>query len=426
VQNSRNERGEGRWLVLPLATLAMFMDGFDALIITVAAPDIVSALGMPLSLFGAVLGCGQIGVAVGALVFGALGDRYPLRLVTLLAFALFTLATLATPMANDATSLITIRFLAGLGIGGLKPLLTRLVREFTVRLSGVSAVSVMFLGYGTGGVAVSLLSARFLSLYGWQAFFLLAGVLSLVVLAVLAAGLPRAPKLRRSSAADDHVPDLQADITITPITHELPARSVRFARLFAPDLRFASIALMLAFGMNSATQTYFSYWIPTLVRASGGTSADAGVILAVYLVGGIVGGLLFIRSIELLRPRISVVGYGSIAAFVTLQLLSLVPYTSSGALALFGVAGAALLGSNYVILGLPARFFPTSILSSGSGLCTFAASVGAVIGPWLGGYMIDFNLSRSMLMLVGTAPLAIVGASIFFLNRHGLRSAPEG
>lgn len=409
-----------RWLVLALATLAMLMDGFDSLIITVAAPDMVKALALPLSTFGAVLGCGQIGVALGALIFGWLGDRYSLRVVTLLAFALFTFSTLATPLAREAAALIAVRFVAGLGIGGLKPLLTRLVREFNTAASGASAVSLMYLGYGTGGVAVSLISAKFLAHYGWEAFFLLAAGLSGVVLFALLVALPKDTPSAMPAAA---TPRSEARDAIAPDQSRYDVNRGAFARLFGKDLRFATIALVLAFGMNSATQTYFSYWIPTQVRASGGSPGEAGVILAVYLVGGILGGLGFIKATALLRPSIAVVGFGAITAFVALQLLTQVPYTSGVALALFALAGAALLGSNYVILGLPASFFPTSILASGSGLCVFSASVGGVVGPWLGGYLLEFGLSRWLLMTIGSAPLIVVCSSIFLLNRRALAGA---
>lgn len=408
-------------VVLSLATLAMFMDGFDSLILTLTAPDMVASLGIPLRVFGAVLGFGQIGVALGSLIFGALGDRYNLRAITLCAFALFTASTFATPLAHDAAFLMIVRFVAGLGIGGLKPLLSRYVASFASPALRNAAVSRMFLGYGAGGVVVSLISATFLSSHDWPQFYYLAGGLSLLVFLSLLLGLPKKGHMAMNFGRGATVPPSQALVHAPEeVGHVAPSGASTFlssfADLFRPELWRVSALLIIAFGMNSATQTYFSYWIPTLIRAAGGTPGYAGLALAIYLVGGIVGGIAFIWVTNRLRPSITSIAFGAVAGFLSLQILGHISYIGPAALIMFALSGMAILGTNYVILGIPATFFPIPILSSGAGLCMFSSSIGAVAGPWLGGYLLDLDLPRWVMMLIGGGPLVLVALSIAALN----------
>src|SRR5262249_2820342 len=116
--------------VVILSTAIMFLDGYDLQAMAFAAPSIVRAWGIDRAALGIVFTAGIFGIMVGGLVFGSLGDRIGRRLSIMASMALFGVFTLATVWARDTTSLIALRFLAGIGIGGLAPLCYSLNLEY--------------------------------------------------------------------------------------------------------------------------------------------------------------------------------------------------------------------------------------------------------------------------------------------------------
>lgn len=71
------------------------------------------------SAFEAVCSAGLIGIMVGQLVVAPLADRFGRKLIILASMTVFGLLSLATAFANDIATLLILRFIGGIGLGGV-------------------------------------------------------------------------------------------------------------------------------------------------------------------------------------------------------------------------------------------------------------------------------------------------------------------
>src|SRR5438876_5031634 len=109
----------------------LFLDGFDTQAIGYVAPSIAKEWGMTRGALGPVFSAGLFGLMIGALLFGPLADRVGRKKIIILSTLAFGIGTLATAFINDVTTLLTVRFLTGLGLGGAMPNAVAMTSEFS-------------------------------------------------------------------------------------------------------------------------------------------------------------------------------------------------------------------------------------------------------------------------------------------------------
>src|ERR1700744_6350192 len=105
-----------------MSFLIMLCDGYDLQAIAFASPTIVTDWGIEKASLGFVFSAGAAGIMLGGFLFGYVADRIGRRPAFLLGTLLFSTVTLATVLAVNVTHLAILRFIAGLGIGGLTPI----------------------------------------------------------------------------------------------------------------------------------------------------------------------------------------------------------------------------------------------------------------------------------------------------------------
>src|SRR4029077_1060740 len=86
--------------------------------------------GIDRSMLGPVFSSGLVGTTLGALIFGALGDRIGRKLTLCGCIFVFAACSLGTITASGITSLMLWRFLGGMGLGGVTPLAIAYAAEF--------------------------------------------------------------------------------------------------------------------------------------------------------------------------------------------------------------------------------------------------------------------------------------------------------
>jgi AAHS family benzoate transporter-like MFS transporter len=74
-----------------------------------------------------------------------------------------------------------LRFLAGLGIGGVMPNVVAQMTEYAPKKIRATMVTLMFSGYAVGGMLAALLGKGMIESHGWQSVFLAAGVPVLLI-----------------------------------------------------------------------------------------------------------------------------------------------------------------------------------------------------------------------------------------------------
>ena len=159
----------------------MFIEGYDMQVVGYAAPAIIKAWHSDKAAFGAVFGAGLGGFMLGATILGNLGDRFGRKRMIVAGSLLFGLFTLASAWADGLTSLLVLRTIAGIGLGGSIPNAIALVTEYAPARERATRVGMMFIGYTVGSAVGGLIAAHLIPSWGWPSVFVVGGVLPIAI-----------------------------------------------------------------------------------------------------------------------------------------------------------------------------------------------------------------------------------------------------
>ena len=192
-----SERRTVRWVV-SICTLALIFDGYDLVVYGTIVPVLLSdpsQIGAVSAAEAGRLGSyALLGVLVGALVAGAIGDRIGRRKILLLNMVWFSLGMAATATTHSVGSFGLFRFLTGIGVGALVATVGAMVAEFAPAGQRNRYNAVVYSGVPAGGMLAAVTAIVLDDVTGWRGLFWV-GALPLVVLVPIAfAKLPESPK----------------------------------------------------------------------------------------------------------------------------------------------------------------------------------------------------------------------------------------
>jgi len=165
--------------VAALCTLIQICDGFDVNAIGVSVPTLTHAWNLPGPAFTTAFLWSSIGIMVGALSAGPIGDRLGRKPLLLGSLAIFGLASLLTAFAGSMLMLAILRFFTGLGIGGAFPGAATLTGDYAPHRRRALMIMASFTGAPVGGFICGQLAGVLLPTLGWPSIFVVGGVIPL-------------------------------------------------------------------------------------------------------------------------------------------------------------------------------------------------------------------------------------------------------
>ncbi|MBC7163315.1 MAG: MFS transporter [Immundisolibacter sp.] len=352
--------------VVGLCLLVIVLDGFDMLVIALTAPAIAADWGLSAQRLGPLFAAGILGMIGGSVLIAPLGDRLGRVRVLMLCCGLFGLFAGLTALAGGYWSLLGLRLLTGLGLGGAVPNATALISEHASPRRRPLLVSVGLVGFSVGGMLCAGLAVPLLPRFGWRSLYLVGGVLPLLLIPVLWRFLPEAPAAARELA---------------------PGRSGGVRRLLAADLGPDTRRLWLGFFINMMVMFFLANWVPYLAGQAG-FSAHQGSLAALALnLGGVVGPLLLAALCQRLDAR-RVIGTAFVLAAASLVAVGYATGSFGVYLAAAALAGFFVFGAQIALHALAAAAYPTALRATGIGWALGCGRVGSVFGPLLGGELL--------------------------------------
>jgi hypothetical protein len=109
--------------------VATFFDAFDALAIASVLPVIVPLWKLTPPQIGLMISAGFLGQLLGALLFGWMAERYGRMTAMVWSIALFAVMSLVCALAWDYNSLLVLRTIQGIGLGGEVPVAAVFISE---------------------------------------------------------------------------------------------------------------------------------------------------------------------------------------------------------------------------------------------------------------------------------------------------------
>jgi AAHS family 4-hydroxybenzoate transporter-like MFS transporter len=311
-----------------------------------------------------------------------------------------------------------LRFFAGVGIGGLLPNVVALNAEFAPRRLQATAVIVSFAGITLGGSLPGPIAAYLVPHYGWPILFYFGGLVPLLLAGVIATFLPESI---RFLALKDRQADVAAMVQrmdpgakmvagarfVVQVSEKLP-----FRELFAGRLAVMTPLLWLLFVVNLMAYFFLVSWMPTLL-ASASMPSQAALATAVLQVGGFLGAIAIALPLDR-HGMLPVVALFVLAVPVVGAIGFVAQGSAPQLMLIVALAGFCTLGTQFGLNAVSAILYPTALRSTGSGAAFGIGRVGAILGPVIGGRLIDMHLPVQQLYMIATIPF-IVGAVVAFM-----------
>jgi MFS transporter, AAHS family, 4-hydroxybenzoate transporter len=409
------------WVVLfAVAWAVTFLDGFDLQIISFAGRYIQESFALSNTQLGTLGTVGVVGTLIGGIAMGYLGDRVgrkPAIVVSTIGFGVFMLLF---AVAQDYAQLVVLRLLTGVFLGGALPLVWAVVTEFApVRLRSTSVVITM-IGYSLGSASGGPVSNALIPRFGWEAVFVAGGVASLLAVIPVVLFLPESVKFLAQKDLRQHRIAAILRRALPGVTLPAGARFVvgtgaRDRASFRPaDLfRGGRLALItplvwVAYMCSSAIVFYLAFWGPILNERIGFSVSAAATLAAWTAVAGAAGQLLIGRFID--HRGAGTIAWMPLLAVPCLMLIGLVPLNAAAYVAVIIVAHVFVIGGHGGIISICGIFYRPAIRANGAGWATSMAKFGAMLGPWLAGFVMDHGLdARGTFFVFAFFPVAMVG-----------------
>ncbi|HMG91095.1 MAG TPA: MFS transporter, partial [Chryseolinea sp.] len=159
-----------------------FCDGIDVLAVSFASTEIMKEWGLSKTEMGYVFSSGLAGMTLGCFLIAPLADHVGRRKILIASLILISIGMIFVSICHSYQQLLWLRFLTGLGIGGILPVLAATASEFSSPKFRDFHVGLVQAGWPVGAILTGFVCAYTIPLYGWRTIFLLAGIVSFVML----------------------------------------------------------------------------------------------------------------------------------------------------------------------------------------------------------------------------------------------------
>jgi len=410
--------------VLLTCAAVLFLDGFDTQAIGYVAPALAKEWGLSKAALGPVFSAGLFGLMIGALVLGPLADRVGRKTIIILSTLAFGIGALATAMVQDVTTLLVIRFLTGLGLGGAMPNAIAMTSEFNPQRRRATMVMIMFCGFSVGAALGGMLAAGLIPYLGWRSVFVVGGVAPLIMVPILALRLPESVRfLALHGSAPARVAELLGRISPRTafasdarfVINETPLAGLPVTHLFREGRAATTLLLWVVFFMSLLDLYFLSNWLPTVLNDLGASVSEAVVIGSMLQVGGVVGTFALGSLIDRFSFRaLALVYFGAVFAVGAIGQLSHSALLVT--IAIFA-AGFCIVGGQISANALAAAFYPTSVKATGVGWALGIGRIGSIVGPVVGGVLLEQKWSAPAVFMAAAGAALCAALAAFSLSR---------
>jgi len=371
-----------------------------------------------------------VGILLGALAFGYLADRLGRKRLFVATLLFYSTFAMLTATAWNFESLVTFRFLTGMGVGGEYAVVASAIAEFVPsRHRGRTNAAVMNF-WAVGGILAGLAGIAFLSAFaadgGWR-FALLFGAVSALFALYARRLIPESPRWLAARGRHEEARRVVEEITgecppAAEVSVEPPRPSVT-AQLGELWSRYRG---RLLFGMAldfSEAAGYYGLFTFTavFVLTAGVVDVADNVVPVFFLVanlGALAGGFTVAYALDRFgRKPTTVVTYTG--AMLAVLILAAAATTGSPALVLAALTLAVFCATTAWVGAYPtfSELFPTHLRATGVGACVAVGRVGAIIGNVvLGLSATAFGLSSGFALLAGFWAIGALAGVIWWVR----------
>lgn len=396
VKQEREKKPISRNKLLAIAGFGWLFDALDVGILSF----VIAALAIEWQLtpqeMGWIGSVNSIGMAVGALVFGLLADKYGRKSVFMWTLVIFSVASGLSALTTTLAAFMILRFIVGMGLGGELPVASTLVSE-SVEPKERGRVVVLLESFWAGGwILAALISYFIIPTYGWRIALVLTAIPALYAI-YLRISLPDSPKFEAIKEKKQSVfKNIAAVWKKEYAKSTLMLWIVWFMVVFSYYGMFLWLPSVMVMKGFSMIQSFEYVLIMTLAQLP-------GYFTAAWIIEKL--GRKFVLSVYLLGTAISALIFGF--ADTTSVLI-----ISGMFLSFFN------LGAWGALYAYTPENYPTIIRGTGVGMAAAVGRLGGIVGPLLVGTLVTQKVDLGWIFMIFTVAILIAVIAIISLGKE--------
>ncbi|TAK31666.1 MAG: MFS transporter [Chloroflexota bacterium] len=403
--------------LLALISAGMFIDAFDIYLMGPVLAELVRTKWTTPADVATFISITFLGLFLGTVVSGWLGDRFGRRTTYQLNLLIFGLASLAAAAAPNYTVLLICRFVAGIGLGGEIVTGYATLAEFVPARNRGNWQGYLITLTNAGLPASAFVALAVIPSLGWRWMFVIPGVLALIVW-LMRKNMPESPRWceihGRKAEADAILTKTEAAVekatgkSLPSLSAVVSGESVDGAPAMGLGALFRGVLLRrVIIGVLLMVFLNFGYtfltWVPTILLQSGKDIFNTLLLTSIMQLGAIPGGLIGGWGSDRLGRR------GGIIAFsVLITVFAVVFGFMKDPMGLAVIGFMVILGTYAlaaVIYTYVPELFPTAVRLRGAGTCIAVSRVTNAMGPYAVAFILTTAGATGVFIVVGAVVL---------------------
>ncbi len=406
----RNISSGRRLKLLALTSLEWMLVAGGVMVTSLTLPSIIEGLSGTVGDSTTMASSVFIGMLVGALVSGAISDRFGRKWTNLCLLILATAGTGLTGFAPSMRLFSVFRFLSGLGYGGLLPVVNAYLTEFSsIKIRGLY-LTLLESSWALGSIMVGAFTMLTLDSLGWQwsYYFLFIFGIPLIMIGLF---LPESPKfefMKKGKKALEKI--LKTSIKEEVEMHEREKQPL--LSIFKKGL--ARRTLMIWFSWFTVSFVYYGIytWAPKIFASKGLTPVSSLWYTFFMLIMQLPGYLTAAFLIEKIGRKTTLTFF-FVATAISALIMGLV--TSSGFLIFASILiSMSVLGTWGMVYAYTPELYPTEMRGLGNGTSGVMARTAGIIAP----YFTNFFMGRTgsvLYVMIFMSVMSVLAAIIVAL-----------
>lgn len=405
--------------VLLICWMSILFEGYDVGVMGAVLPTLAEYKQWNLSPLelGALSSYALVGMFFGAFIIGTLSELYGRRRMLLACVTLFSLTMLGAAFAPTPWVFGVMRFIGGIGLGGVIPVAAALTIEYSPSEKRSFNYGIMYSGYSLGILSAALVAMWLLEQFGWRSVIAF-GALPLLLIWPMARILPESLEylthkgLHSEAKALAKKLDIDYQSTSEHVQHKPQRIKEIVAVVFAWRHLRATVCFWIALFCGMLLVYGLNTWLPSIMRKEGYNLGSSLTFLIVFSLASALGGLFLGKIADRYGVRNSVAFFFLLGAIGVGCLIFKQNIYMNYVLVAF--AGVGSISAALILTGYIANYYPSNARASATGWALSFSRIGAMTGPMFGAYIASLGIATSW-NFIAFAVVAIIAATAVIL-----------
>jgi MFS transporter, putative metabolite:H+ symporter len=398
----------------------------EILLVGFVAPIFAGLWNLDGRMQGLVNSAALAGSLCGSLVLGRLADRVGRRQIFQYSILWYAVFTAVTAFAWGPWSVMSFRFLAGLGLGGMLVVDPSMLTEYLPPQRRGRLLVFLDFWWPVGLLLATGLSYVFLGPtfdrfgdWSWRYLFLAASFPAFLAF-IARRTLPESPYFLARHGRSKEAAEVLTEITgheVEPTDFEAPDEPRSSVRdLFAERLRSRAVTTALIWIALNISYYGLFLWLPFVLQTEKNFHVDVYLLLTLSALSQFPGYAAAIWLVERVGRK------PTLAAFLVLGGLSALAFAKADTQAVYVTAlffvGFFNLGAWGAVYPYTSETFPTRLRSSAFGVMEGVGKAAAIAGPYIFGHLNDATGSTTWSLTFIAIVMAVGGVITALFGRE--------